>query len=47
VNTYHLIGTGIAIVAIVIAVWYASTIAQQVLEEAEQEEATEKDRLLP
>jgi len=48
VDTYHFIGTAVAIVAIVIAVWYASTIAQQVLEEDDTEDPpTEKDRLIP
>lgn len=48
INQYHLIGTGIAIAGVVVAVWYASTIASQVLDEAEgEDEPTEKDRLLP
>lgn len=44
-----------AIAATVVAVWYASTIAQEVLDEAEndsnhgpdQRPATEKDKLIP
>mmetsp|Transcript_47855 Transcript_47855/g.113278 ORF Transcript_47855/g.113278 Transcript_47855/m.113278 type:complete len:283 (+) Transcript_47855:108-956(+) len=44
-NGYHIIGTGVAIVAIVLGVWYASTIAQQVLDEAET--ADETDQLVP
>jgi len=51
INTYHLIGTGLAIVGILIAVWYASTIAQDVLDEADRDEEepspTEDSNLLP
>ena len=49
INTYHLIGTGLAIVGILVAVWYASSIAQEVLEEADGDEeapATEDSKLL-
>mmetsp|Transcript_12892 Transcript_12892/g.25690 ORF Transcript_12892/g.25690 Transcript_12892/m.25690 type:complete len:279 (-) Transcript_12892:113-949(-) len=38
INSYHIIGTGIAIVAIVLGVWYAGTIAQQVIDEAENDD---------
>jgi len=38
INTYHIIGTILAIVGILVAVWYASSIAQEVLEEAERDE---------
>eukprot|EP00960_Hanusia_phi_P021678 642353-Hanusia_phi.AAC.3 len=47
-NIYHFIGTGIAIVGIMIAVWYASSIAQEVLEAADSDEPPkESDKLIP
>ena len=44
--------TGLAILGILVAVWYASSIAQEVLEESEREEdvvvpPTESSTLLP
>ncbi len=49
-NQYHIVGTIITLVALVLAVWYASTIAQDILDEAdkeEQEPKTEADKLIP
>ena len=52
INVYHFIGTGLAIVGILVAVWYASCIAQEVLDEADKEDdedppPTENSSLLP
>jgi uncharacterized membrane protein YdjX (TVP38/TMEM64 family) len=42
VNVYRLIGTGVAILGIMLAIWYAKIVAEKVLVESRQQEASEK-----
>ncbi|KAJ1494758.1 hypothetical protein T484DRAFT_1926716 [Baffinella frigidus] len=48
-NQYHIIGTVMGIVAMVLVVWYASHVAQEILDDADKEEEakTEGDKLIP